>query len=245
MEERTAMHEAAHASAEEDPDMPKEKLPYIVLIIDELADLMMTAPADVEPGIARLTAKARAAGIHLIVATQRPSVNVVTGIIKANLPCRIAFKVSSNTDSRTILDCPGAEVLLGRGDMLFIPPGSSELVRAQGAFISDEEINNLVSFLRERNGDPEYAEDVQQEIDTAAAEGDEDAAADDENEDLEVRALRALREQQAAGKSLSVSWLQRRLRLGYNRAARMFEEFEDRGLIRTNAEGKKELVSED
>jgi len=244
VEERTAMHEAARQSEDEIDDLPEEKLPYIVLIIDELADLMMTAPADVEPGIARLTAKARAAGIHLIVATQRPSVNVVTGLIKANLPCRIAFKVASNTDSRTILDSPGAEVLLGRGDMLFIPPGSSELVRAQGSFISDDEINNLVAFLRERNGEPDYASDVQEEIDSAAEETDGDDAAE-ESGNLEDRALRALREQQAAGKSLSVSWLQRRLRLGYNRAARMFEEFEDRGLIRTNGEGKKELVSED
>ncbi len=243
-EERTAIAEATRQQ-DEDDELPKEKLPYIVLIVDELADLMMTAPGEIEPGIARLTAKARAAGIHLIVATQRPSVNVVTGVIKANLPCRIAFKVASNTDSRTILDSPGAEVLLGRGDMLFIPPGTSELVRAQGAFIGDEELNGLVDYLKEHNGPPEYASSVQEEIDKANAEDEDGSDADDGNDDLETRALRALREQQAAGKNLSISWLQRRLSLGYNRAARMFEDFEDRGLIRTNSEGKKELADDD
>jgi len=149
------------------PDLPDEtelpeKLPYIVAIIDELADLMMVAPAEIENSIARLAQLARAAGIHLIIATQRPSVNVITGVIKANLPSRIAFQVASQVDSRTILDGKGADTLIGRGDMLFSPPGSSRLVRAQGAFVSDEEVIEIVEFLK-RNGPPQYAAAVQQQ----------------------------------------------------------------------------------
>jgi S-DNA-T family DNA segregation ATPase FtsK/SpoIIIE len=149
--------------APDDIEVP-DRLPYIVAIVDELADLMTTAPAEIESSIARLAQLARAAGIHIIIATQRPSVNVITGIIKANLPSRIAFQVASQVDSRTIIDTKGADTLIGRGDMLFSPPGSSRLVRSQGAYVSDEEISKLVEFLK-KNGPPQYAQAVQVEID--------------------------------------------------------------------------------
>lgn len=204
-------------------EMP-DKLPYIVCIVDELADLMMVAPADIETGIARLAQLARAAGIHLVLATQRPSVNVITGVIKANLPCRISFQVSSKIDSRTILDGGGAEQLIGRGDMLFSPPGSSLLIRSQGAFVSDEEISGIVEFL-EDNGPPHFAEDVQRQI-----EQPEDLDIDDDSSDgdeLFPQALDVLR----STKRASTSMLQRRLKVGYNRAARIMDELEDRGIV--------------
>ena len=209
-----------------------ERLPYIVAIIDELADLMMISPAEIETSIARLAQLARAAGIHLIIATQRPSVNVITGIIKANLPSRIAFQVASQIDSRTILDGKGAETLIGRGDMLFTPPGTSKLVRAQGAFVADEEIAEIVEFLK-RNGPPQYATAVQQQIDRAASEDDEDGAegGDDgdlgDDDELFHQALDVLRSTRRA----STSMLQRRLRIGYNRAARIMEIMEDKGIV--------------
>jgi S-DNA-T family DNA segregation ATPase FtsK/SpoIIIE len=217
--------------AADDLEIP-EKLPYIVAIIDELADLMMVAPAEIETSIARLAQLARAAGIHLIIATQRPSVNVITGVIKANLPSRIAFQVASQVDSRTIMDTKGAETLIGRGDMLFSPPGTSKLVRAQGAFVSDEEVQEMVEFLK-RNGPPQYAQSVQQQIDRAAKEDEEDG---DDGEDegdlgddseLYAQALDVLK----STKRASTSMLQRRLRIGYNRAARLIEEMEDEGFV--------------
>ena len=207
-------------------EMP-DKLPYIVCIIDELADLMMVAPADVETGIARLAQLARAAGIHLVIATQRPSVNVITGVIKANLPCRISFQVSSKIDSRTILDGPGAEQLIGRGDMLFSPPGSSKLIRSQGAFVSDEEIANIVDFLKANGGPPKFAEEVQKQIE---AGDDPDLGldgGDDGGDDMLPQAIEVLR----ATKRASTSMLQRRLRIGYNRAARLMEVLEDKGIV--------------
>jgi S-DNA-T family DNA segregation ATPase FtsK/SpoIIIE len=214
--------------AVDDIEIP-ERLPYIVAIIDELADLMMVAPAEIETSIARLAQLARAAGIHLIIATQRPSVNVITGVIKANLPSRIAFQVASQVDSRTILDTKGADTLIGRGDMLFSPPGTSRLVRAQGAFVSDEEVHAMVEFLK-RNGPPQYAHTVQQHIDRAARE-DEDAEDGDEDlgddEDLYQQALDVLR----STKRASTSMLQRRLRIGYNRAARIMEIMEEKGIV--------------
>ncbi|MEC7609161.1 MAG: DNA translocase FtsK, partial [Verrucomicrobiota bacterium] len=156
-EERAAVTQVEVPRDDDAFEIPRKKLPYIVCVIDELADLMMVAPADIETGIARLAQLARAAGIHLILATQRPSVNVITGVIKANLPSRISFKVASKVDSRTILDGGGAEALIGKGDMLFIPPGTSTLVRAQGAFVSDDEINGIVEYLKERNEPPVFA----------------------------------------------------------------------------------------
>ena len=209
-----------------------EHLPYIVCIIDELADLMMVAPGDIETCIARLAQLARAAGIHLIIATQRPSVNVITGIIKANLPSRIAFKVASKVDSRTILDMGGADSLIGKGDMLFIPPGASQLIRAQGAWVSDDEITNLVEFLK-RNGAPEFAEDVQQRIEAETDDETNDAIPSVNDEDaLLPQALEILK----TADRVSTSLLQRRLKIGYNRAARMMDELEKRGLVK-NGEG--------
>jgi len=210
-----------------------ERLPYIVAIIDELADLMMIAPAEIETSIARLAQLARAAGIHLIIATQRPSVNVITGVIKANLPSRIAFQVASQVDSRTILDTKGADTLIGRGDMLFSPPGSSRLVRAQGAFVADEEVHEMVEFLK-RNGPPQYAQSVQQQIDRAAKEGDEDEdgeGGDDgdmgDDGELFAQAFEVLKSTRRA----STSMMQRRLRIGYNRAARIMDLMEDKGIV--------------
>jgi S-DNA-T family DNA segregation ATPase FtsK/SpoIIIE len=210
-------------------EMPKH-LPYIVAIIDELADLMILAPAEIETSIARLAQLARAAGIHLIIATQRPSVNVITGVIKANLPSRIAFQVASQVDSRTILDTKGAETLIGRGDMLFSPPGTSRLVRAQGAFVGDEEVHEIVEFLK-RNGPPQYAQAVQQQIDRAASEDEDDEEGGDEgdgsDEELYSRAIDVLKSSRRA----STSMLQRRLRIGYNRAARIMEMMEEKGVV--------------
>jgi DNA segregation ATPase FtsK/SpoIIIE, S-DNA-T family len=208
-----------------------DHLPYIVAIIDELADLMILAPAEIETSIARLAQLARAAGIHLILATQRPSVNVITGVIKANLPSRIAFQVASQVDSRTILDGKGAETLIGRGDMLFSPPGTSRLVRAQGAFVSDEEVHAIVEFLKV-NGPPQFAHAVQQQIDRAASEDDDEGEEVDDgdlgsDEDLYAKALDVLKSTRRA----STSMLQRRLRIGYNRAARIMEMMEEKGVV--------------
>ncbi len=230
--EMTAEERIAAASVEVPRDddvleIPEKKLPYIVCIIDELADLMMVAPADIETGVARLAQLARAAGIHLILATQRPSVNVITGVIKANLPTRIAFKVASKIDSRTILDQNGADSLIGKGDMLFIPPGTATLVRAQGAFVSDEEINGIVDFLK-RNGPPDFAEDVQRQID---ADGDSEGGGTEDggqwDDELVPAAIDVLR----ASRRASTSMLQRRLKIGYNRAARIMEILEDEGIV--------------
>jgi S-DNA-T family DNA segregation ATPase FtsK/SpoIIIE len=210
-----------------------ERLPYIVAIVDELADLMMVAPAEIETSIARLAQLARAAGIHLIIATQRPSVNVITGVIKANLPSRIAFQVASQVDSRTILDGKGADTLIGRGDMLFSPPGTSKLVRAQGAFVADEEVQAIVEFLK-RNGPPQYDQSVQQQIDRAAKE-DEEGEEGGEGEDGDMGDDSALFQQALdvlkSTKRASTSMMQRRLRIGYNRAARIMDLMEDKGIV--------------
>jgi S-DNA-T family DNA segregation ATPase FtsK/SpoIIIE len=230
-EQQSALDGVDPATLDLDEPLP-ERLPYIVAIVDELADLMMVAPAEIETSIARLAQLARAAGIHLIIATQRPSVNVITGVIKANLPSRIAFQVASQVDSRTILDTKGADTLIGRGDMLFSPPGSSRLVRAQGAFVSDEEILELVDFLKV-NGPPQYAQSVQQQIDRAAAEDDEDGEGGGsdsdmgDDEELFQQALDVLR----STKRASTSMIQRRLRIGYNRAARIMDLMEDKGIV--------------
>ncbi|QYY37482.1 DNA translocase FtsK [Ruficoccus sp. ZRK36] len=207
-------------------EIPDKRMHYIVCIIDELADLMMVAPQDIETGIARLAQLARAAGIHLILATQRPSVNVITGVIKANLPTRVSFKVASKVDSRTILDQGGAEALIGKGDMLFVPPGTSNLVRAQGAFVSDDEINGIVDFLNDKNGDPSFAEEVQQQIEAGGEEGGGGAEGEWDDE-LVPAAIDVLR----ATKRASTSMLQRRLKIGYNRAARIMEILEDEGIV--------------
>jgi S-DNA-T family DNA segregation ATPase FtsK/SpoIIIE len=218
--------------AGEEIEIP-DHMHYIVAIIDELADLMMVAPAEIETLVARLAQLARATGIHIIIATQRPSVNVITGIIKANLPSRIAFQVASQVDSRTIIDTKGAETLIGRGDMLFSPPGSSKLVRAQGAMVSDEEITNILEFLK-KNGPPAYEQEVQAHIDQAASEDEDEEDKDEDGEDemgddeeLYQQAMEVLK----ATRRASTSMLQRRLRIGYNRAARIMELMEEKGVV--------------
>ncbi|KXG75808.1 FtsK/SpoIIIE family DNA translocase [Thermotalea metallivorans] len=200
----------------------KETLPKIVVIIDELADLMMVAPGQVEDAICRLAQMARAAGMHLIVATQRPSVDVITGVIKANIPSRIAFAVSSQADSRTILDMGGAEKLLGKGDMLFYPVGASKPKRVQGAFISDVEVERVVSFIKEQSADHHpYEPDI---IDKIENDGiDEGETADD----LLKEAIELVVQTEQA----SISMLQRRFRIGYNRAARLIDAMEERGIV--------------
>jgi S-DNA-T family DNA segregation ATPase FtsK/SpoIIIE len=202
-----------------------ERLSYIVVIIDELADLMLVAPADVEMAIARITQMARAAGIHVIVATQRPSVDVITGVIKANIPARIAFQVAAKVDSRTILDAMGADKLLGKGDMLYLPPGSAKLIRAQGALITDQEINSIVEFIS-KQGKPSYEIEIHQRLSKPAGGFDDDEGID-EDEELIEQCIEVIRSEQKA----SVSLLQRRLRLGYTRAARIMDELENRGIV--------------
>jgi S-DNA-T family DNA segregation ATPase FtsK/SpoIIIE len=209
---------------EEDIVIP-EKLSYIVVIIDELADLMLVAPADVEMAIARITQMARAAGIHCIVATQRPSVDVITGVIKANIPARIAFQVAAKVDSRTILDAMGADKLLGKGDMLYLPPGSARLIRAQGALITDQEIQQVVDFIA-KQGKPSYEMEIHKQLSKPVSSYDEESGCD-EDEDLIQQCIEVIRSEQKA----SVSLMQRRLRLGYTRAARIMDELENRGIV--------------
>ena len=201
--------------------------PYIIIVVDELADMMMVASADVEKYIARLAQKSRATGIHLILATQRPSVNVLTGIIKANIPTRIAFKVASNTDSRVIIDQSGAETLIGRGDMLFVPPNDSKATRLQGVHVSDDEIVNLVNTLKSSGIEPDYKEEiVQQRI--ASSSG--SSGSNGELSNIDEKMADALELILQDGKA-SASYLQRRLSLGYSRAARIIDELEIAGII--------------
>jgi DNA segregation ATPase FtsK/SpoIIIE, S-DNA-T family len=208
-------------------------LPYILCVIDELADLMMVAPADVEDSIIRLAQKARAVGIHLVLATQSPRVDVITGMIKANVPSRIAFAVSSQTDSRVILDQNGAESLLGQGDMLFSPVGSSRLQRIQGAYIDEAQIARLTDLWR-RQGEPELREELLQEVESQLPESDSDGELSPDEDPLLRDAIVLVAEMQTA----STSMLQRRLRLGYTRAGRMIDMLERRGVI-SGYEGSK------
>ena len=203
-----------------------DHLSYIVVIIDELADLMLVAPADVEMAIARITQMARAAGIHCIVATQRPSVDVITGVIKANIPARIAFQVAAKVDSRTILDAMGADKLLGKGDMLYLPPGSAKLIRAQGALITDQEIQGIVDFIA-KQGKPSYEMEIHQQLQKPVSNFNIEEGASEEDEDLIQQCIEVIRSEQKA----SVSLMQRRLRLGYTRAARIMDELEQRGIV--------------
>ena len=205
---------------ERESDNPEkvQKLPYIVVIIDELADLMMVASKDVEASITRIAQMARAAGIHLIIATQRPSVNVITGIIKANIPSRIAFSVSSQIDSRTIIDSQGAEKLLGRGDMLFLPSGRSKPLRVQGAFLSDNEVQDVVDFITSQ-----MKANYEKSIMNKEPQKEEVESEDDLYPDAKWFVI----EEQRASASL----LQRQFRIGYNRAARLVDDLEANGVI--------------
>lgn len=205
-----------------------EKMPRIVIIIDELADLMMVARDAVETSINRIAQKARAAGMHLVVATQRPSVDVITGLIKSNIPSRIAFKVASQVDSRTILDSAGAEKLLGRGDMLFYPVGSLKATRVQGAFVSDKEVESVVEFLKQ-NGEAEYDETMIEEVNSSALlePGGKKTASKNDGDELLPEAIEIAIEL----KQISASFLQRRLGIGYNRAARLIDQMEERGIV--------------
>ncbi len=212
-------------------DYLADPLPYILVVIDEFADLMLTSSKQLEPAVSRLTAKARAVGIHLVLATQRPSVDVITGVIKANIPSRIAFMVSSVTDSRVILDAPGAEMLLGKGDMLFKPSWTPVLTRIQSAFLSDEEVERLVSEVK-KMGEPDYIDDIifhddeEENMDLSFGGGSIGGSADNDA-NLMDKALAVVAE---TGKA-SASYLQRRLSIGYNRAARLIEDMEARGII--------------
>jgi len=204
------------------PIEPQAKLPYIVIVIDELADLMMVASKGVEEALTRLAQMARASGIHLIVATQRPSVDVLTGIIKANFPSRISYKVTSRVDSRTILDSMGAEKLLGRGDMLFMPPGTHRLLRIHGAMVSDDEIERIIKFIKEQKK-PDYIEEI---FSSVVVEDEKTEEAEDYDEKYDEALALVARDRQA-----SISYIQRRLRIGYNRAARIIETMERDGVV--------------
>ncbi len=225
--ERVAM---AKASGDDLDESQLQKMPYIVVIVDELADLMMVAHGEVEDAIVRLSQLARAAGIHLVIATQRPSVDVITGLIKANVPSRIAFAVSSGIDSRTILDMVGAEKLLGKGDMLFFPTGIPKPTRVQGAFVSDEEVNKVTDFLKKQNGIGTYDETITNAITTtgsAVVNGGGGSASDDGNDEYFVEAGRFIIEKEKA----SIGMLQRAFKIGFNRAARIMDQLAAAGVV--------------
>ena len=213
-----------------------KELPYIVIVIDELADMMMVVGKRVEELIARIAQKARAAGIHLILATQRPSVDVITGLIKANVPTRIAFQVSSKIDSRTIIDQQGAEALLGSGDMLYMPPGSSAPRRVHGAFMEDHEVDALTTFLKNQ-GEPNYEESITSPANTAGF-GSNGSSDDPELDPLYDQAVALVVEH---GKA-SISWLQRKLGIGYNRSARIIEAMEYAGIVSGLDRGQRKVL---
>jgi S-DNA-T family DNA segregation ATPase FtsK/SpoIIIE len=225
------------------PDAPEplERLPNIVVVIDELADLMMVVGKKIEELIARLAQKARACGIHLVLATQRPSVDVITGLIKANIPTRLSFQVSSKIDSRTILDQMGAEALLGQGDMLYMASGSGLPVRVHGAFVSDEEVHRVVEYLRSQ-GEPNYIEGL---LEGGTLDGDAEAGSvsgesgGGESDPMYDQAVAVVLEHRRA----SISLVQRHLRIGYNRAARLLEQMEKSGLVSAMAtNGNRDII---
>jgi len=218
---------------------PLKELPLIVVVIDELADLMMVVGKKVEELIARLAQKARAAGVHLLLATQRPSVDVITGLIKANIPTRVSFQVSSKVDSRTILDQMGAEQLLGQGDMLYLPPGTGFPQRVHGAFVSDQEVHKVVEYLRSR-GQPQYIEDVLEGGEADAEDGGVTGEPDAEGDPLYDQAVDIVLKSRRA----SISLVQRHLRIGYNRAARLIEQMERAGLVSSmQSNGNREVIA--
>jgi S-DNA-T family DNA segregation ATPase FtsK/SpoIIIE len=222
----------------DDPE-PLEELPYIVVLIDELADLMMVVGKKVEELIARLAQKARASGIHLVLATQRPSVDVITGLIKANIPTRVAFQVSSKIDSRTILDQMGAEALLGQGDMLYLPPGTGFPQRVHGAYVADQEVHHVVEYLKAL-GEPMYVEGIlESSVEGANGESGE-GGADAESDPMYDQAVEVVLKTRRA----SISLVQRHLRIGYNRAARLIEQMEQAGLVSSmQSNGNREVLA--
>jgi S-DNA-T family DNA segregation ATPase FtsK/SpoIIIE len=239
--------EAANIPASADPFAPPAKLPYIVIVIDEMADLMLTVGKEIEESITRLAALSRAVGIHMIIATQRPSVNIITGTIKANFPGRISFKVAQRNDSRTILDGQGAEALIGHGDMLFLNPKNSRLLRAQGAWISEDEVHRLTEHCRAQakpsfdvglvhrmdkiqETKPEELLGLEDEEKPAAPSG-ATASGDDDDADGDEKTIRDAIQVLRDTRRASTSSLQRRLRLGYNRAARIMDMLEERGIV--------------
>ena len=207
----------------------KKKLPQIIIIIDELADLMMVAPGEVEGAICRLAQLARAAGLHLVVATQRPSVNVITGLIKANMPSRIAFSVTSGVDSRTIIDMNGAEKLLGKGDMLFYPSGYPKPVRVQGSFVSDKEVQDVVDYLIKNNGNTSYNDELEEHMNTNMPSVGGASAADngDDKDTYFVEAGKLIIDKEKA----SIGMLQRMFKIGFNRAARIMDQLAEAGVV--------------
>ena len=239
-----AIDKANDAIKQEGPEGEEKpkigKLPQIVIIIDELADLMMVAAKDVEDAICRLAQKARAAGMHLVIATQRPSVDVITGLIKANVPSRIAFAVSSQIDSRTILDQAGAEKLLGKGDMLFYPTGATKPTRVQGAFVSDEEVEKIVSFVKS-NGTATYSEEIIQSIENGSKTEKELEVEQAEDDGADELLEKAIEEVVTSGQA-STSYLQRRLKVGYSRAGRIIDQLEERGIIESYQGNKPRQV---
>ncbi|MGC2047446.1 MAG: FtsK/SpoIIIE domain-containing protein, partial [Gallionella sp.] len=222
----------------ENPE-PLEELPLIVVFIDELADMMMVVGKKVEELVARLAQKARASGIHLVLATQRPSVDVITGLIKANVPTRVAFQVSSKIDSRTILDQMGAETLLGQGDMLYLPPGTGFPQRVHGAFVADQEVHRVAEYLKAQ-GTPQYVEGVLNSLEEQEGNGDGMASIDAEADPLYDQAVEIVLKSRRA----SISQVQRHLRIGYNRAARLVEQMEASGLVSPmQSNGNREVIA--
>ena len=231
-EEAVGLEDNKYAMFEK-PEEHKGKLPYIIVVIDELADLIVVSLREVEESLTRLSQMARASGIHLILATQRPSVDVITGVIKANFPSRVSFQVSSKVDSRTIIDQNGAEHLLGSGDMLYLPPGTAKLQRIHGPFVSDSEIKSVTDFLKEQEK-PQYDENIIK----ASEEEEAIAAIDGDIDEMYDQALALVKQSGQA----SISMIQRKLRIGYNRAARMVEMMEEQGIVTKGEAGRPREV---